>query len=199
MTSQKGIIRSIGKFQFYCTVEEQLEDSVTMTDNPLQNGVLISDHFYSNPRKLSVHVGNIDEERGFANPRDTYTQVKECMDSGELLDVETKLSSYNNMKILTMSAVTNKETENTIELDLELREVILVETASTTVRVAAKPSSSTKTSVSTTTKGGTKAGDSVNGSTTGQSENGVSKNSAANRSFRDIAKNSANAALGTNR
>ena len=195
-----GIVRAVGDFQFWCTIEEDHDDSITLTKNPVQKGVNVTDHYYPNPRKLKLFVGNVDSERGGMDPRETYQKVKECMYAGKLLRVETAKDSYENMAIVHITTKTDKRTENTIELHIELEELLIVETATTTVRVAPgkNSSSSTKPGTSSTKNGGRTGADRIAGGGNNDPQSS-SKNSTAGdtiRSWKDTLKRGARTTFG---
>lgn len=197
---QTALVRKVGDYQFWCTMEEDHDDSITLTKNPVQKGVNVTDHYYPNARKLTLYVGNVDENRGGMSPRETYQKVKETMNSGQLLDVETAKDSYTNMAITHITTKTDKRTEHTIELTIELEELLIVETATTTVRVTpgANSSSTTKSNTSSTKNKGNKTAEEIKGGgnsdPTSSNKNSTASNTA--KSWKDSLKQGARSTFG---
>lgn len=131
------------------TLEEGHNGVAETTDHPVEDGADITDHIRRKPDELSLKgiVSNhpvlilasfrADPSVPGGDPstraEDAYGWLREVKDQGLLLQVSTTLRDYENMAILSMSVVRDKDRRNVLEVDLSLREIIIA----TTEQVAA--------------------------------------------------------------
>lgn len=129
--------RSIGGIVADITEEEHHTDTLTVTENPVQNGASISDHAFKQPAKVAIRAGwsnSSIQALGDPNYVDTvYAQFLSLQASREPIDVITGKRTYNNMIIETIDEVTDQKTEYALMLRLGIKEVIIVSTQTVTV------------------------------------------------------------------
>lgn len=133
-----AIIHSVGGLVFDATFKESHEDTSTVTDNPVETGVSISDHMYRNPRKLTITAGvsntpvhEDDIERFNSNisrVAEAWKQLRDLKNAAEPFDVQTGLDLYTNMVCTSLKTEQDKDTGQVLHFDAELREVIIVNT-----------------------------------------------------------------------
>lgn len=131
-----AIIRSLGGLVFDATFKEDHEVSSTVTDNPIETGVSVSDHMYQNPTKytLNAAVSNaaVHGEDTFVSNvsrvAEAYKQLRALKDAAEPFDIQTGLTLYNNMVCLSIKVTQDKDTSQVLDFTAELREVIIVST-----------------------------------------------------------------------
>lgn len=129
--------RSIGGFTADVTIEEQHNDSSTITDHPVERGAAVSDHIYRNPNQLTVVVGwsnssaRAGGDTGYVQR--VYQQILALQATGTPFDVVTGKRRYRNMLIQAIATTTDAKTENVLILTVSMRSVIIVESKSTTV------------------------------------------------------------------
>jgi hypothetical protein len=142
----------------YVALEESHRDEMIMTDHPVEQGAVITDHAYRMPAELRLRLGwsaamsgageisvfgvtlptlaGLWGAGGFEGSQflqSLYAELLGVMVSRELLTVYTGKRPYSNMLIRSITERTTEETENTLVLDIEMREIIFVTT--TTVNV----------------------------------------------------------------
>lgn len=126
-------VRELGPFTVYTTFEEKYTDELVITDNPVEQGAQISDHAYKKPASLSMQIGwsNSDPEAGF-DPNyvaNVYNQLLFLQASRVPFTVETPWRRYpSQMLIQSISVVRDQKTRAALHVNLDLRQVILVET-----------------------------------------------------------------------
>lgn len=140
--TQIAILRSFGGLTFDATFEEEHDSELSVTDNPVETGVRVSDHAFMNPLKLNISAGVSDTPLRL-EPGDVYfsgqSRSKEAYDNlcilqarAEPFDVQTGLKLYKNMVITNLRVKQDKDTGNVIFFDASLREVIIVNTQTVT-------------------------------------------------------------------
>jgi hypothetical protein len=123
-------------------VEEEGDDEMVITDHPIEVGATVSDHAFKLPSKLgliyawalgSTQNSNTDPGTGEVTKdpdflKNIYQQMLTLQASATLCVVNTGKRIYQNMLIRTLSMRTDKETENSLTLRVEMKEIILVTT-----------------------------------------------------------------------
>jgi len=132
------------------TLEEVHTGSAETTDHPVEDGADITDHIRRNPDELKLKAVfsnypvlllasfRADPAIPGGDParraEDAYKWLREVKDQGLLLEVTTTLREpYVNMAVVGMNVVRDKDRRNVLEVDLNLREIIIA----TTEQVAA--------------------------------------------------------------
>lgn len=99
-----------------CSVREESH----ITQFTVEDGTTRSDHRVILPREITIPLVLTDEFRN------VYEQIKTRFNSLTSLIVQTKVSSYHNMFILSMNHEETAERADGISLDLMLREITTV-------------------------------------------------------------------------
>lgn len=124
--------RNIGGFVADVTITEKHEDTLRITQHPVERGSPITDHAYKDPAKLTLVVGwSNSSARALANPfyvRSMYNQFLALQNSRQPLTINTGKRIYTNMLIERVSTETDEKTENALILTVDCQEVILVDT-----------------------------------------------------------------------
>ena len=139
-------------FSGLMTISENSRDSLTITDHPVEDGSVISDHAYMQPKSVTISFGyselswsqGMDElyDRGKAlitkgtNP---FKKKFEMIDINQMyekllklqrdripFDIVTGKRKYTNMLIESISNETDATSENILLLEISCREVIIV-------------------------------------------------------------------------
>ncbi len=137
-----SIIRSVGGLVFDATIKEDHEDTSTVTDNPIETGVSVSDHMYRNPIKVTLTAA-VSDTPLVADPNDMFTtaatrslsaydQMVTLKNAAEPFDVMTGLKLYHNMVCTSVKASQDKDSAGAFLFDADLREVIIVNTQTVT-------------------------------------------------------------------
>lgn len=147
--------RSIGAFVAQVTIEEQHEDSLEITDHPVEMGAVISDHAFKLPARVTIRaawsnspsragvvdglvgavtgtiaqVGAILSGNSASQVRDIYEKLRALQSSAVPFDVYTGKRKYTDMLIQSLQTTTDKNTENILMVTVTCRQVIMVRTS----------------------------------------------------------------------
>lgn len=166
---QVSIIRSVGGLVFDATFQEAHISELEVTDNPVETGVVVSDHAFMKPQKLLISAGVSDvilTQRGadqFASgdsrSQQAFQLLKQLQASAEPFDVQTGLALYHNMLCTAIRTSQDKDTANVFVFEAELREVLIVGTQ--VVTYPPRKAGTTKRQGSATTQKGEQQGSQV--------------------------------------
>lgn len=114
--------------------------SNTLTDNPVENGLNVTDHSRPDPNNLTMDclVSNtplgqpVDSTRALT----AYNTLEQLRLSGTLCTVVTTLKTYTSMGIVSISATRKSENYNALEFTIVFKFVRIVQNKLTTVRVS---------------------------------------------------------------
>jgi hypothetical protein len=138
--------RSIGGFVADCTLEEDHEDTIEISDHPVERGAEITDHAYKRPPSVVITVGYSNSSLlALGNPfyvNLVYQAFLDLQESLEPIIIFTGKRVYEDMLIKRISTKTDEKTANSMILTVECRNVQLVSTE--TVAKGVGPTSSMK-------------------------------------------------------
>jgi hypothetical protein len=132
------------------TVEEQLQDTVTITEHPVQQGAAITDHAFSNPSEVALRLAWTDS-KGFLSaaaslvgldggatpsPDEAYQRLREMQAARQPITVVTTRRGYSNMLIRSLGVMTDDKTSNILAITVLLRQIIVVSTVTTSSTMA---------------------------------------------------------------
>lgn len=129
--------RSIGGMVFDATFKESHDLGLQVTDNPVESGVVISDHAFMLPFHLTIHAGvsdsplavtSSDQFSGNKRSIQAFELITALQKSAEPFDVQTGLKLYKNMVCTSIHVMQDKETSGALIFSADLRQVIIVET-----------------------------------------------------------------------
>lgn len=141
--------RKIGLIVPNVVLEEIGTDDLDITDHPIEVGTPISDHAFRKPAELVMRVGWSNSaplsvmgipvpglSQGLATAitsfgendyvTDVYEELRLLQEEREPFDVMTGKRLYRNMLIRSMVVTTDETTENTLMVQVRMREVIIV-------------------------------------------------------------------------
>lgn len=144
--------RTIGSIQLDTVLFEEHQGSVTITKNPVEAGADITDHAIVQPDILIIQGAVTDSPLGTASlgqlvdsitslfgtstssnatrSQQAYEAFVTLKNNAEPLDVTTRLKTYSNMLITSLSTSQDKDTSQIAILDIILEEVIITESTS---------------------------------------------------------------------
>lgn len=141
--------RRIGLIVPSVVISEKHDDSLEITEHPVEVGAAIPDHAYRRPSEVVMQVGfagggsllDLLDTTSFGlsaglSPREVYQNLLDLQNSRVPFDVVTGKRLYSNMLIRAIEVTTERSTENVLSAVLTLREVII--TSTTNSKVAAK-------------------------------------------------------------
>lgn len=143
-----ALIRSLGDIIPNITVEENHDDTIEITNHPVQQGASITDHAYKNPASLKVTYGFNEDINTI------YEKFLKLQSDATLVSVVTGKRNYKNMLIKSVSTTTDNKTNSVLFVTCELREIIIVSTQTGSVPPRARQKTPAKTGE--TSKAGTK-------------------------------------------
>lgn len=139
MQGSVTVFRSIGDLVFDATFEESHTSELEVTDNPTETGVVVSDHAFMKPLRVSVTAGvsdvllpsgNPDYGGGEGRSQTAFELLSALQKEAEPFDVQTGLRVYENMVCTSIRTSQNKDSSGIFYFQAELREVLIVSTES---------------------------------------------------------------------
>lgn len=141
--------RSLGGIQLDSVIEESHDNTVQLTQNPVEDGVDISDHAIVRPKKVRLKAIVTDSPLGAAaftqiidsitslfgsstesnitRSQQAYKLLVLLMENREPIVVTTRLVVYDNMVITSIKVTQDKDTSRAVFLDIGLEQVIITE------------------------------------------------------------------------
>jgi hypothetical protein len=140
----------VGVITADAVLTERHHDESEITHHPVEQGSVISDHVYKLPARLDLSYAwapasqfNSSNDPGFLNS--LYGKMLQLQANVTLFRVVTGKRIYENMVIRSLSVVTDKETENVLDLNVELEEILMAVTSSSTISAMSQQSLPQKT------------------------------------------------------
>ncbi len=134
-------------------IRELNRDEMVITDHPVERGAAISDHAFIRPLEVEMQLGWSDSTGGYAGYcEDVYQEVVALQKRREPFDLSTGKRRYKNMLVSSISVQTDEKTENALMMSARFREVIIVDTQTTS---APKSAQASPEKTSPTTQSGT--------------------------------------------
>lgn len=126
-----GPKRSFGGVSGYVTISEAATDSLEITQQPVQQGAMISDHAFKKPINFSIQMLFADN-RGQSLSQ-IYQSLLDLQSTLTPFDVTTPKRTYHNMLFQTLGQTTDKKTEHCLAITASFQEVIVVPVSTATV------------------------------------------------------------------
>lgn len=151
----KGATASITYF-FDAILRAEHRQELRKTEHPIQSGASIVDHAYLLPARVTLEIGMSDCMARHVAGQFTSSSSKSISAFQTLLDLQasrlplvlnTRLASYANMLIESISAVENRETQFALKASVTLSQIIVANLATNTV--SARPDSTDLTNEGT--------------------------------------------------
>lgn len=132
-----GSKRMIDDITVQVIINEETNDTLTITKQPVQQGASITDHAFKEPTILSMSIlaqdnGLSDILPGILNTFNSnglaavYDDFLELQESRVPFDVITPKRIYRNMLMGTLRLVTDKATEKILSLNFTFQQIIIV-------------------------------------------------------------------------
>ncbi len=133
--------RLIGTIVPNVTIEEIHQDTLIITDHPVETGATISDHAFKMPVELEMRCGwsnSTAQTEGYVQA--VYAELLALQGAREPFNVVTGKRSYSNMLLAGLTITTDAASEYALMSSIHLREVIIVNTSGATVPQSAQAS-----------------------------------------------------------
>ncbi len=124
-----GLSRSLGGIPLDVVVREQLNSSLTITENPVEVGAAVTDHAYINPKRITMEAIS-GSRAGMVGASAAYAALVRLQETREPFDIVAGFSLFRNMLIEDITVDRLKGRGRICYFTAELVEVILVDTAS---------------------------------------------------------------------
>ncbi|CNK98224.1 MULTISPECIES: phage baseplate protein [Yersinia] len=149
-------------------ITEKHQDTLEITEHPVEVGAAVSDHAYKRPSEVIMDLGfsgggslldfadttSLGLSMG-KSPQEVYQQLLDLQESRQPFDVITGKRTYKNMLIKSLEVTTDKTSENVLMCRLTLREMIISSTQ--VIHVADKADMKQGVSTSSVQNTGTKS------------------------------------------
>lgn len=136
--------RSIGQIVIDCTLQETATDELEITQHPVQNSANITDHAIVKPCMITFRAlwsnssTNGNGDPGYA--LDIYNQLLQLQQSRQPVQVATGKRNVMNALIKTLAWANDHLSDQALIMDITIQEIILVQTAQTTLAPLANQS-----------------------------------------------------------
>jgi len=147
---------SLGNFIFDAYFNINHESNLTITEHPIQSGANISDHAYMEAKTVTFEIGmsdvmediigkSIAKFNGDSASRsvNAYKILEKLQKERLPIEIITRLGTYENMLIETISAPDDNKTTYGLRATVTLKEIFVVSV--TTVKISARPHKSEQT------------------------------------------------------
>jgi hypothetical protein len=117
-------------------IQEDANDTLTITRQPVQQGASITDHAYMEPTFLGmslIYGGTNTLSFLPVSLKSIYQQFLTLQSSRSPFTITTPKRVYTNMLLASLSQTNDKSTENVLKLDCKFQQVIIVPVATTLV------------------------------------------------------------------
>jgi len=145
---------TLGNFIFDAFLNIQHESNLEITDHPIQTGANVSDHAFMEPQRVTFEIGmsdvmqdissnavvnfsNIDTSTRSIN---AYRMLRKLQENRIPIQAITKLWTYNNMMVESISAPEDNKTAYALKATVTLKEIFVVSV--TTIKVSQRPQKS---------------------------------------------------------
>lgn len=152
-TATMIISPTFGNFFFDAVFSTDHSANLTVTQHPVQSGASISDHAFMEPDEVSIEIGMTDVASGSSDGSsrsvNAYTQLRAIMELREPVTLITRLKTYSDMIITSISAPDDVKTMNALRASIYFHRLHIVSVSTVTVQETV---TSSKTSTSTTSE-----------------------------------------------
>lgn len=114
--------RAIGPVPINCVISEKIENSLNITEIPIENGAVLTDHAVLMPKRVSLEIAT-------ANATASYGALVAFQESRVPFTLVTGLAIFRNMLIKRIDPERDASFSTILRCRVELQEAILVGTA----------------------------------------------------------------------
>lgn len=139
------------KLIFDAIFSTQHDTSLNITEHPIQTGADITDHAYEESARLTFDIGMSDVMQSFISGQfadnnsrsvSAYKKLRELQKQRLPITVVTRLGTYNNMMVETISTTDDNKTTYGLRATVTLKEIFVVNV--TTVKISERPHKSSE-------------------------------------------------------
>jgi len=157
-TQMVGVRTSVGGYYFDAVLKLDHNSKITMTGHPVEEGANITDHSFVEPKSLSIVIGMSDAatylDSSFSGENrsvSAFEKLQELQEARQRLTIQTRLKTYKNMLIETMTVPDDFKTMFGLRVTIGLREIIVATTSTVIMpdRTSAAPQKTGQTNKGT--------------------------------------------------
>lgn len=155
---------TFGNFVFDAVFSTDHSANLTVTQHPVQSGASISDHAYMEPDEVSIEIGMTDvasdvASAGTSRSVNAYTQLRAIMEQREPVTLITRLKTYQNMIITSMSAPDDHTTMHALRASIYFCQINVVSVSTISVQETVSGSKNCASSGGSSGKSGSSSSD----------------------------------------
>jgi hypothetical protein len=158
VTIQRQIIGGGGGVIFPdCVVEEVGTDTLQITEHPVEGPItgVVNDHAFKKPREVNLRwswsdSSNINHPAEQGIVIEIYNSLLSLQASLSPFIIYTGKSAYSNMLLQSLKQTTSKDSEFSLQINALCKEIIIVETSTTSAGVPSTASASNMSNPSAT-------------------------------------------------
>lgn len=132
--------RQIGNLIAQVTIEENHLDELQITDHPVEQGAVITDHSFKRPAEVTIKAGwsnSSDQADGDLQfVQYTYGLLLDLQNNRQPFDILTGKRHYTNMLIQSLSTRTDQRSENSLFVVARCRQILMAVTQTVTLPAA---------------------------------------------------------------
>ncbi|HID0823810.1 TPA: phage baseplate protein [Clostridium botulinum] len=136
---------------FDAVFSTQHDTSLNITEHPVQTGADIADHAYEEAARLTFDIGMSDvmtsivpgQFSGTSRSVSAYKKLRDLQHKRLPITVITRLGTYNNMMVETISTTDDSKTTYGLRATVTLKQIFVVSV--TTVKISERPHKSEQT------------------------------------------------------
>lgn len=140
-----------GRFVFDAVFKTDHNASAIVTQHPVQTGAAVSDHAYMEPDEISIEIGMSDaalSASGSGHSVNAYAQLRAIMDERLPVTLITRLRTYDNMVITSITTTDDYTTMNALRATIFFQRVRIVRVATIKIQQTVSASKSPQASTS---------------------------------------------------
>lgn len=139
----------IGPVSLQATLEEVFNDSIQITEHPIELGASVADHAYIRPIELVMRCAFTNSSAaaltsvasslfgssmaGASAVDDAYSQLLKLQQSLAPFSVTTSRRNFDNMLITSLATTTDSRNSNSLFITVNMRQIFIVSTQTTTM------------------------------------------------------------------
>lgn len=113
-------------------MKAQINESARAMEHPVETGTVITDHIIFEPNEIEL---SMVLPRG--DYRSVYQQIEQIYKAAQVLSVQTRAATYNNMFIYRMPHIEDTEVYDALVIIVRFRQILIVQTTTQTLPAAA--------------------------------------------------------------
>lgn len=143
-----GDKKEVGGVTFDAFISETQTITTEVTEFPIEDGSIVSDHSIIKPKTLQIRaiisdtpikflggldnaadlISNVFADESSKPSKRGWEDLRDILEARDILTISTELSVFENMVLQTMSSTSDKDTGRALVIDMTFKEILTVET-----------------------------------------------------------------------